>query len=131
VSDDTRCGWCHQETDGDRTAEFDNGTVLVVCSAEHERELRDTHALLVTRVPLFFAGLFGGGAITVAGAVWPQFTLLLPAGLIVFGLAIAFAPMVTPQTIEVFGFRRGLALGRGIGLAGILCGVVWAIALLT
>ncbi len=125
------CSWCHAETDGGLTATFDDGTTLAVCSDAHEAELRGAQRMLVKRLPLFFVGLLGGGGLALAGAVCPQHLVLVPAGLAVFGAAIALAPLVTPQTIQMLGFKRGLALGRAIGWVSVACGVAWAFSVLT
>ncbi len=120
-----RCWWCGHETGEDGVvAAFDDGTNAPVCNAEHEAALRTAEGQLRGRLWAFFVGL-GGSIVAIGAAVAMGWEWLYPAAIGIFGAGVVVAPAVTPQTIELLGMQRGLALGRAIGAVCVAIGAGW------
>ena len=103
-----------------------------VCSEACEREVDRTAAMVRQGRKPFFVSLAVVFVLGVAGAVLavaltPALSAVCGLGLVIFGGIIFRFPLVTPQTILLFGFRKGLAVGRVAGIVLLLMGLAIAV----
>ena len=133
------CMWCKSDDMSERRSydfvEKDGGAAeqMYVCSEQCERQLADAAAMVRRGRKWFFGGLIGSLVAGLVGtilmvAVCPHFLVIAGAGAAFLGLVLLRFPLVTPQTLLMFGFRKGLSIGRIGGVAMILLGVATAVA---
>ena len=114
-----RCAWCGASGRPLQDARIDED-VLRVCSAQCGADLARENRVLASRLRPFFVGI-GAALVLLVGSAALQATVpalrwLLPAGLVLLGATVVWAPIVTPQTVTLFGLQRGMAIGRGMGV---------------
>ena len=105
---------------------------VFACSDGCEQHVKETEQLIQQGRKPFFLSLIGSGVLALVGAILagvvaPYMTFLCGLALVLFGGVIWRFPMVTPQTIELMGFEKGLKIGRFAGIATLVFGVALTI----
>jgi hypothetical protein len=121
-----RCLWCGRETGaGPREITLPakqsgpRGESAIVCSAACEQSALEALQFVRKNGYLFFAGIVSGLVLAVLGGFNRA---LRPAGVLVLGLTVLLFPFVTPQTVKIFGLRKGMMLGRLLGIILLVMG---------
>ncbi len=122
-----RCLWCGKET-GENYREImlpakrpgPPGESAIVCSAACERSALEALKFVRKNSYLFLAGIVSGLVLAVLGGFTRTLRL---AGVFVIGLTALLFPFVTPQTVKIFGLRRGMMLGRLLGVILLVLGL--------
>lgn len=127
----SRCIWCGKKT-GDSIKIILNadGEEVYVCGEKCEKAVKDYLNKANQNVKYFFIGLVGfmivGLALIVIETInkrAPNWGLLIM--LLGMGATIAVFPYATPQTNEMFGIKKASAIGRFVGVAMIILGIVF------
>ena len=123
-----RCLWCGKETGGHfrqitLPAKRANTPVesAIVCSEACEQFALETLQSVRKNSYLFLAGIVSGLVLAVLGGLSRA---LRPAGVSVIGLTVLLFPFVTPQTVQIFGLRKGMLLGRLLGIILVVMGLI-------
>ncbi len=128
------CLWCKsKDMDNYKELQFVQkkgtpGETVWVCSDECERAVNDAMVLVQKGLPIFIGGLFamlalGGLGMVLGFTVHPQLLHIASLGLLVFGVILMKYPMVTPQTIELMGLKKGFTAGRIGGVVMVALGI--------
>jgi hypothetical protein len=123
-----RCLWCGKET-GENYREITlpakrsgpSDESAIVCSGACERSALETLRFVRKNGYLFLIGIVSGLVLAVLGGFTRAFR---PAGVFVIGLTVLLFPFVTPQTVKIFGLRKGMMLGRVIGVILLVMGLI-------
>gem|GEM_PF-1343495 len=131
-----KCYWCADKDRELSSSEFEfrgKKEAVEICSEQCEKDLLDFVAYASDHLWHFLIGLF---ALPLIGTV---ITILMQdvdnGG---FGCFVIFAgmggvifkyPFVTPQTVAMFGAKKGIAIGRYTGIGCIVLGVGFWIVL--
>jgi hypothetical protein len=122
-----RCLWCGKET-GESPREIilpakqssSRGESAIVCSDACEQSAMETLQSVRKNGYLFLIGIVSGLVLAVLGGFNRA---LRPAGVLVLGLTVLLFPFVTPQTVQIFGLRKGMMLGRLLGVILLVMGL--------
>jgi hypothetical protein len=132
-----KCTWCGRPIDAmPMEIEFKEATKYAtaakvhVCNETCGKTLIENEKKYEGKAPVFIAMfvifiITGAFSVILGGrdSVW-----LYPgiAGTILFGITVYFLPFVTPQTVRLFGYKKGQLIGRVAGMALIILGVAIA-----
>lgn len=118
-----RCTWCGRSDCSDYreisipTKRGAASEQMLICSEACETHLRESQVWIEEKIPLFLAGLVLSVLSVLVGVFVKSLTLyLLWGGVALLGLTVVLFPFVTPQTIQIFGFAKGLWVGRITGM---------------
>ncbi len=122
-----RCLWCGKETGGSpREISLPakqpgrQGESAIVCSGACGQSTLEALQFVRKNGYLFLAGVVSGLVLTVLGGFSRA---LRPAGVLVLGLTVLLFPFVTPQTVKAVGLRKGMMLGRLLGVVLLVLGL--------
>ncbi|MCA9521100.1 MAG: hypothetical protein KC609_09010 [Myxococcales bacterium] len=108
---------------------------MFVCSPECETALRAFMSFAESKRWHFIGALLGWLILSGLGAilgsvVHRSFILVATLATAGFGVAVWMLPFVTPQTIELFGVKRGIVIGKIGGVVLAVVGLGSTVALL-
>ncbi len=103
----------------------------LVCSAECERKTLDTCRFIEKSMPiflpLFVIGVIAGISGEILVPVYGKAMLSVSAGgIMLLGITFMVFPFVTPQTVKIFGLKKGMILGKIGGIILFLAGYLLA-----
>ena len=125
-----KCDWCHRSSVDLQVREVtfkSSVEEITTCSQECVEHLVSFCRFAESRVWHFLAGILLVPAIGGGVAIWRENIdngalgyLIMGAGM---GGAIFKYPFVTPQTVQMMGMKKGILLGRAIGVVLALAGL--------
>ena len=125
-----KCDWCHRpsvDLEVREVAFKSSVEEITICSQECEEQLVSFCMFAESRVWYFLAGLLLLPAIGGAVAVWRENIDNGALGYLIMGVgmgAVIFKyPFVTPQTVQMMGMKKGILLGRAIGVVLAVAGL--------
>jgi len=76
-------------------------------------------------VKLFYIGMFAPMLLIIPMVMLEDYALLLCAAMVfIIGIATIIFPFVTPQTVLMFGLKKGIRIGKWCGYSMLLIGAV-------
>ena len=130
-----RCVWCGEKgKENYKEISFKEGTKsaqpkkILVCSDKCENDLLENEKKYEGKAPLFFTGILIGLVLAIVGTVLYttvnyNLLYLTALGVLFIGITVTFLPFVTPQTVQLIGYKKGMQLGNIFGMILILFGI--------
>lgn len=107
-----KCSYCGRKMSSDIQFCSDKCAELY-----RERTVKDQKA-----IKYFLAGL-GMGMILLLAGVFAGEDVVIGSGIILMGVVIMVFPLITPETVNLLGYRKARIAGRILGMLTLLAGV--------
>ena len=105
------CKYCNTKTAG----EF--------CSESCRAEFVKFQKYVERYTKLFFLGMFGPMVLIVPAFVFIDYALIFTAAMVfIMGATVIVFPFTTPQTVNMFGLKKSIRIGKWCGLFVVMMG---------
>ena len=107
-----KCSYCGRKMSSD----------IQFCSDKCAELYREHTVKDQKAIKYFLAGL-GMGMILLLAGVFAGEDVVIGSGIILMGVVIMVFPLITPETVNLLGYRKARIAGRILGMLTLLAGV--------